>query len=1171
MTRLSIHIRRVVAALTLLCLASRTVDGDEDDGVNYWGYYTTEDACLGSSEDAVAFHHGTCVLTQDRQIRCFGYMLSPVLAFTQGFGDVSVGDQRSQTGNALVPVFLSDVENAVTPTKFATTGSVNVQHMCAIMSNERIKCWGEGAWGALGHGSHLSVPLDHTIEEVTTAMGDNLPFIDLGSNAHVSKVVVGEHFTCALLKDVGRVKCWGDMENVCGGLADCEEDAVYGDHPGEVPDDTYDAIDFGDSSLVVEDIVAGKDFACALFDDGDVRCWGGNGRGQLGTESDESVSMRSVVGENRTVDVGSNVHVTHLAALSQSVCAILSDESVKCWGSNDFGALGAGLASGSSGTSEVGLHANEMGDNLNEVNLALSSPPIFIAGGGSSACVISQEKELHCWGSNLYGQIGVGGDMLSVGDDSPHAISRVNLAGGASSVTIGSDHICAILNETSDLYCWGSNRFGELGVGISNDTLNEPNDAPVDTGCEVFRCTEPSNVQHVTRRCDIGRNGTRGGDTVIANCTTPGVSEWVSTECVSGSSGELGEDTILTNCSEPTITNVSVAEWVEETCVSGDVNHVGVDTMISACSAPSEIEFVDTACETGHATLLGTDTIIKDCAEPISGEYVSIACVPGHALVVGADTVITLCNIPVDGVSFVSSTCRSGQPNATGTQSIISVCTTAEEGQWIDVPCASGSPSTLGRDSNVTQCAEPAMEGEWVRTRCIAGVPGHAGNNTDIRACREPIFDVFDGTTWTYEYVVSFCETGSSAIEGHDTVFQSCTEPTYNADVATCDVGSPEYVCEYVSQTCVPGTVSSVGVNTIVESCVYPGQNEIVNPVNPCVPGTPAQVGDSGSVVSAGACPPGMGMLYPATIFSQIVCEFCVNETFSPETSVERCQPWSTCPVGYGLRSNGSDYADRECDLCDQDEFSDVDDGSPCRPWRTCPPGFGLTLAGTPSSDRVCEACPVGTFSVSDDATPCETWRTCPEGFGLLVEGNASRDRTCEECVNETYSDVDDGSTCRDLTVCYAGTFQRINGSSVRNRQCEECPNGRFSESSGMSDCVLWKTCGIGFGLAPGGGGTPTRDRICEECPDGFESLEDSAAECVEIQTYTFVYILVAGIVLCCCIMFGYRQYRKWKYAQYIAEKKSRIKPTKKKKRRRKKKKKDGDDGNSTSSKVAPE
>jgi alpha-tubulin suppressor-like RCC1 family protein len=39
-------------------------------------------------------------------------------------------------------------------------------------------------------------------------MGDQLPFVDLGRDAHVVTVAAGPLSTCALLRD-GRVKCWG--------------------------------------------------------------------------------------------------------------------------------------------------------------------------------------------------------------------------------------------------------------------------------------------------------------------------------------------------------------------------------------------------------------------------------------------------------------------------------------------------------------------------------------------------------------------------------------------------------------------------------------------------------------------------------------------------------------------------------------------------------------------------------------------------------------------------------------------------------------------------------------------------------------------------------------------------------------------------------------------------
>ena len=88
-----------------------------------WGYYTVEDTCTEHAQDVTTFHLGTCVLGNFDQIRCFGYMLSPILAFSQGFSNIRIGKDISTTGNALTPVFLSDVENPVYPVSFAKTGS----------------------------------------------------------------------------------------------------------------------------------------------------------------------------------------------------------------------------------------------------------------------------------------------------------------------------------------------------------------------------------------------------------------------------------------------------------------------------------------------------------------------------------------------------------------------------------------------------------------------------------------------------------------------------------------------------------------------------------------------------------------------------------------------------------------------------------------------------------------------------------------------------------------------------------------------------------------------------------------------------------------------------------------------------------------------------------------
>jgi alpha-tubulin suppressor-like RCC1 family protein len=63
------------------------------------------------------------------------------------------------------------------------------------------------------------------------------------------------------------------------------------------------------------------------------------------------------------VDLGTNRTATFLASGGYHVCAVLDDESVKCWGWNSFGQLGVG------DIEARGDEPNEMGDVLRPVDL----------------------------------------------------------------------------------------------------------------------------------------------------------------------------------------------------------------------------------------------------------------------------------------------------------------------------------------------------------------------------------------------------------------------------------------------------------------------------------------------------------------------------------------------------------------------------------------------------------------------------------------------------------------------------------------------------------------------------------------------------------------------------------------------------------------------------------
>jgi hypothetical protein len=71
-------------------------------------------------------------------------------------------------GDALLPV------NLGTGLHGTSVGTLYTAS-CAVLSNMRLKCWGEGAQGQLGNALTL------TLGDRPTEMGDNLPYADLGN------------------------------------------------------------------------------------------------------------------------------------------------------------------------------------------------------------------------------------------------------------------------------------------------------------------------------------------------------------------------------------------------------------------------------------------------------------------------------------------------------------------------------------------------------------------------------------------------------------------------------------------------------------------------------------------------------------------------------------------------------------------------------------------------------------------------------------------------------------------------------------------------------------------------------------------------------------------------------------------------------------------------------
>jgi alpha-tubulin suppressor-like RCC1 family protein len=153
----------------------------------------------------------------------------------------------------------------------------------------------------------------------------------VGTLSNVAQISAGGYHTCALLTNTNSVDCWG--YNYSGQLGD--DTTTQRSTP--VPVKGVGGV--GTLSNVTQ-ISAGFYHTCALLSGGTVDCWGDNGIGRLGNgtmaNSSTPVSVKGVAG------TGTLSNVTQISAGGYHTCALLSDNSVDCWGYNFFGQLGNG-------------------------------------------------------------------------------------------------------------------------------------------------------------------------------------------------------------------------------------------------------------------------------------------------------------------------------------------------------------------------------------------------------------------------------------------------------------------------------------------------------------------------------------------------------------------------------------------------------------------------------------------------------------------------------------------------------------------------------------------------------------------------------------------------------------------------------------------------------------
>ena len=286
----------------------------------------------------------------------------------------------------------------------------------------------------------------------------------------------GGYSQCIITEDE-RVACWGSNEQGKRGLG--------GGIGGESITPYNRAVPWLVQNLAggMVEVSTGGWSTCSLEDNGQIWCWGGGAYGQLGTGIDvcqddgSNTCQQASNHPPSSIILPSGKTAVSLSDANQGhYCAILDTGEGLCWGWNNHGELGDGTVctggswqSGLSNPTPAGCNANNgryIPQIVDDSNFPTNSSFISISTGYHHTCGIIDNNDLYCWGRNDDGQLGIG-SMADVNYPLPQLVDSNVIAVGT-----GDDHTCA-LYQSQIVKCWGANYDSQLGTG-TNIWYNQP-------------------------------------------------------------------------------------------------------------------------------------------------------------------------------------------------------------------------------------------------------------------------------------------------------------------------------------------------------------------------------------------------------------------------------------------------------------------------------------------------------------------------------------------------------------------------------------------------------------------------------------------------------------------------------------------------------------------------
>ena len=278
---------------------------------------------------------------------------------------------------------------------------------------------------AVSPGATRVVALSEAIED-TADVVVTMPFVAADGQR---TIVPGFEQSCAIGTD-RETYCWGDQR--------------YGTLGHGVIVDAVQATAVRvQTTRRFVSLAGGYSHMCGLEANGAAWCWGRSQLGQRGSGTVDAAATPQPVS-------GGLVFSLLASGSSDRTCGLTTLGAAWCWGSNANGALGAGTVGGSSA-----------------VPVAVTGAQSYrqLAAASASMCALRVDGAAFCWGTAANGQLGFG-------SASGTRSQPVPVQGNHQFVQIvgGSAHYCARTAQ-GEVWCWGSNTFGQLGDGTMDNRV----------------------------------------------------------------------------------------------------------------------------------------------------------------------------------------------------------------------------------------------------------------------------------------------------------------------------------------------------------------------------------------------------------------------------------------------------------------------------------------------------------------------------------------------------------------------------------------------------------------------------------------------------------------------------------------------------------------------------